>query len=270
MTGDDTAAAAIMVKGQDVRVGDDLWSLGKPHRVTPIEPYTHPVVTRDEEWRIAYSNGPEDTGKPWGRTLRLEHGYAASYEVAYVPGDDRKDVRPPADDYLSPFHGEGGALYERYMAEGAPGPWRRWLAAQALDQVRLEQAPNSEPVKTADRYVIARVNKTYATFGGHPGPQHVGKTFVPYDDRHLSKEAAEESASVSNDRYRPNFHGKTFIAVRAEPIPGTNKFRNLDHPSLAGNAKVSAGTTKPRRPAARRNTGSAVTPARRAQPGGPR
>ena len=103
------------------------------------------------------------------------------------------------------------------------------------------QAASAEPgpAETADRYVVARINKTYSTLGERPGPQHVGKTFVPYDDRHLSKQAAEESAGASNDRYRPSLHGKTYIAVRAEPVPGTNKFRNLDHPSLT--SKVHAG-----------------------------
>lgn len=98
-----------------------------------------------------------------------------------------------------------------------------------------------------DRYVVARINKTYRTLGEKPGPEHVGKSFVPYDNRHLSKEAAEEGAKVSNDRYRPHLHGKTFIAVRAEPIAGTNRFRNLEHPSLLGNAKGSAGPTRARR-----------------------
>jgi hypothetical protein len=104
------------------------------------------------------------------------------------------------------------------------------------------QAASTEPrpAKTADRYVVARINKTYRTLGEHPGPQHVGKTFVPYDDRHLTKEAAEESASGSNDRYRPSLHGKTHVPVRAEPIPGTNKFRNLDHPTLTSKAAAKA------------------------------
>jgi GNAT superfamily N-acetyltransferase len=113
----------------------------------------------------------------------------------------------------------------------------------------LQQPAALEPVTTTGRYVVARINKTYGTLGEHPGPQHVGKTFVPYDDRYLSKEAAEESANVSNDRYRPSVHGRTFIAVRAEPIAGTNKFRNLDHPGLAGEERASAGATRVRRPA---------------------
>jgi len=94
------------------------------------------------------------------------------------------------------------------------------------------------PAKT-DRYVVARISKTYKTLGERPGPQHVGKTFVPYDDRHLPKQAAEESAGASNGRYRPSVHGKTYVAVRAEQVPGTNRFRNLDHPSLTSKPKVS-------------------------------
>lgn len=104
----------------------------------------------------------------------------------------------------------------------------------------LAEAEITLPAKASDRYVVARISKTYATLGERPGPQHVGKTFVPYDDRHLSKEAAEASAANSNDRYRPSLHGKTYIAVRAEPIPGTNKFRNLDHPSMTAKATAAA------------------------------
>jgi hypothetical protein len=120
------------------------------------------------------------------------------------------------------------------------------------------------PGQTTDRYVVARINKTYRTLGRHPGPQDVGKTFVPYDDRHLSEEAAKESATNSNDRYRPHLHGKTHVAVRAEPVPGTNKFRNLDHPSLraragSGNSTAKANGAKvPKR--ARPRSGQQVPP----------
>jgi hypothetical protein len=121
----------IKVKGQEVRVGDDLWFLGKPHRITRIEGYIHPVVTRGEEWRIAYSDGPDAGGKnAWGITLEYEHGYAAGYLVSAWPGDNRAEVRPPAGDYLSPHYGEGAVLYEQYAAEGSPGLWRDWLKAR--------------------------------------------------------------------------------------------------------------------------------------------
>ena len=122
------------------------------------------------------------------------------------------------------------------------------------------------PAKTADRYVVARINKTYRTLGERPGPQHVGKTFVPYDDRHLSKQAAEESAEASNDRYRPSLHGKTYIAVRAEPVPGTNKFRNLDHPSLT--SKVQAAGLKVSKAAPLDAPAGALIAALRAAPEG--
>jgi hypothetical protein len=108
----------------------------------------------------------------------------------------------------------------------------------------LAEAEMTRPEAAADRYVVARINKTYRTLGERPGPEHVGRTFVPYDDRHLSKEAAGESAANSNDRYRPSLHGKTYIAVRAEPIPGTNKFRNLDHPSLTAKAAAAVRATE--------------------------
>ena len=147
----DIPLATIMVKGQDVKIGDDLWVFDKPHRVTRIEPYTHPVVTRGDEWRHAYSDGPSGAGKPWGLPLAYDHGYAASYEVSCLSGDDRREIRPPDDDYPSPFYGEGAALYKRYMADGAPAPWRRWLAAQASEQAGYIQSRTTEamPAGTA-------------------------------------------------------------------------------------------------------------------------
>jgi hypothetical protein len=122
--------ATHMVKGQEVRVGDDLWFLGKPYRITRIEPYTHPVVTRGEEFRSAYSDGPDRYYQAaWGITLEFNHGYAASYEVTALPGDERGVPHLAADDYPSPFCGKGAELYPRYVAGGAPG-WRAWISAR--------------------------------------------------------------------------------------------------------------------------------------------
>jgi hypothetical protein len=98
----------------------------------------------------------------------------------------------------------------------------------------------AQSVEAEGRYVVARVKKAYGPSGDPPGPLHVGKTFVPYDDSTLTKAAAEASARSSNDGYRYGPGGMTYVAVRAEPIPGTNKFRNLDHPSLADKAKAPA------------------------------
>ena len=123
--------STVKVKGQDVRVGDDLWFLGKPYRITRIEPYVHPAVTRGEQWRIAYSDGPERGGKhAWGMTLEYEHGWAAGYEISERPGEPYKN-KPPADDYPCPHYGEGAELWEQYAAEGSPGLWRDWLNAKA-------------------------------------------------------------------------------------------------------------------------------------------
>lgn len=73
--------STIMVRGQDVRTGDDLWFLGRVHRITRTEPYTHPVVTGGGEWRTAYSDGPDGMYRAaWGITL--EHGGAARYEIS--------------------------------------------------------------------------------------------------------------------------------------------------------------------------------------------
>ena len=136
---------------------------------------------------------------------------------------------------------DGGWTQVDAYQQGRRSAWGTQLAVGPAETVMPPWATPA-PAKTAERYVVARINKTYGTLGEHPGPQHVGRAFVPYDGRHLSKEAAEESARVSNDRYRPSLHGRTFVAVRAEPIPGTNKFRNLDHPSLARKATTPAGT----------------------------
>lgn len=125
-----------MVKGQEVRVGDDLWFLGKPHRITRIKRYVHPVVTRNEEWRIAYSDGPEGMYRAaWGITLEYNHGYSAGYEVAALPGDDRGEPHVPDDDYLDPNLSTAAELWARYEAEGKPGLWRTWVAALPLSDL---------------------------------------------------------------------------------------------------------------------------------------
>jgi hypothetical protein len=111
----------VRVKGQHVRVGDDLWSGGVPHRVTRITAYRHPVVTRGEDWRCARSGS-------WGMTLSYDHGYAASYEITIRHGEPPYVNAPPDDDYLSPHYGEGAVLFERYAAEAAGESWREWLS----------------------------------------------------------------------------------------------------------------------------------------------
>ena len=147
------------------------------------------------------------------------------------------------------YNGTAQALAERLLNERASelgnAGGRLRVTVSSYDPAGppseiLAEAEITRPAKASDRYVVARISETYATLGERPGPQHVGKTFVPYDDRHLSKEAAGGSAANSNDRYRPSLHGKTYIAVRAEPIPGTNKFRNLDHPGLTAKATAAA------------------------------
>lgn len=122
--------ATIKVKGQDVKVGDDLWFLGKPYRITRITPYTHPV-TRGEVWRTAVSEGPGGV-KAWGITLEYDHGYAAGYEVTSLDGDPRAENTPPEDDYPSPWFGEGARLWEAHADEIKPGGWREWLAAREV------------------------------------------------------------------------------------------------------------------------------------------
>lgn len=68
--------------GSEVKVGDDLWFLGEPHRITRIVPYVHPVCTGGETWAIAYSDGPVTGGaKAWGITLELTNP-AHHYEVS--------------------------------------------------------------------------------------------------------------------------------------------------------------------------------------------
>lgn len=125
--------STIKVKGQDVRVGDDLWSMGKPYRITRIEPYVHIGVTLGEQWRIAYSDGPVNGGKSaWGMTLAFDHGWAASYEVTYLPGDDRGEPHLTPDDYPAPHYGEGEELHPLYLAAGglSAGTWPEWLKAR--------------------------------------------------------------------------------------------------------------------------------------------
>jgi hypothetical protein len=132
--------STIKVKGQDVKVGDDIWFLGTPHRVTRITPYVHPVCTRNEEWRTAHSDGPDGMYKAaWGITLEFDHGWAAGYEVTYTEGDPRAE-QYSACDYLSAFgSGRSVEMFDAYQAQGMPGLWRKWLAE------RGEPAPDYGP-----------------------------------------------------------------------------------------------------------------------------
>lgn len=76
----------IKVKAQDVKIGDDLWLGDVPHRITRIEPYTHPAVTGGDEWAAAYSDGLEGVGKAaWGITLELTNP-SEYYEISVRPG----------------------------------------------------------------------------------------------------------------------------------------------------------------------------------------
>jgi hypothetical protein len=126
--------STIHVRGQDVRVGDDLWFLSTPKRITRIEPYTHALM-RGEAWRVAYSDGPAGMYKnAWGITLEYGSGYAANYEVTALPGDDREQFEP--DWTLSPWTGEGARLWEAHQAEIKPGGWRGCLAARQAEETR--------------------------------------------------------------------------------------------------------------------------------------
>jgi hypothetical protein len=70
------------VPAGEVRVGDDLDYLGKPYRITRIEEYAHPVVTKGETWWIAYADTREKFGKnAWGMTL----GKGTRYDVIRAP-----------------------------------------------------------------------------------------------------------------------------------------------------------------------------------------
>ncbi len=76
--------STIKVSAKDVRVGDDLWLGGVPHRITRIEPYQHPSFP-GKMWAQACSDGPEGIGKAaWGITLELTNP-SAYYEISVRP-----------------------------------------------------------------------------------------------------------------------------------------------------------------------------------------
>lgn len=71
--------ATSRVQGRDVKVGDILWAIGNPHRITRIEPYVHPTI--GEPWAIAYDDSDQRSGKPWGITLKLTN-LGHTYEIS--------------------------------------------------------------------------------------------------------------------------------------------------------------------------------------------
>lgn len=72
------------IAGSEVRVGDDVIFLGTPHRVTSVEPYSHPVATGGEQWAIAYAATPERPakGNAWAITLEPHCDYDITRVVA--------------------------------------------------------------------------------------------------------------------------------------------------------------------------------------------
>lgn len=140
----------VKVKGQDVRVGDDLWVCGGVHRITRIQPYRHPLVTRGEDWRSAISDGPvPGPGKvyqPFGITLEFDHGYAAGYEISVRPGEPRYVNKPPENDYLDPHYGDGARVYAHYAVAGFPGSWLEWLAKQDVAALLSAEPDRSKPL----------------------------------------------------------------------------------------------------------------------------
>ena len=85
MTEQNSQAAPVRTPGRDVKVGDDLWLGGVPHRITRIEPYVNgPNATRDlasELWdgkaRVGYSDsfGSKVGKDAWAITLDPAGGY---------------------------------------------------------------------------------------------------------------------------------------------------------------------------------------------------
>jgi hypothetical protein len=64
----------------------------------------------------------------------------------------------------------------------------------------------------------------------------------------------EARARALNDRRPPDRYGRAYVSVRAEPVPGTNKFRNLNHPSLPRQAKTAAKAAEVKAEAAKSKT----------------
>lgn len=60
----------VEVPGSEVRPGDDYEFLGAVHRITRVEPYSHPVVTGGETWLSASADTSERLGRAaWGITI---------------------------------------------------------------------------------------------------------------------------------------------------------------------------------------------------------
>lgn len=63
--------ATRVVRGADLQVGDILFFLSKPHRLTHFKPYDGPFDFID---RIAYSGNPDDP-HCWGMSLEASARY---------------------------------------------------------------------------------------------------------------------------------------------------------------------------------------------------
>lgn len=100
----------VEVPGSEVRPGDDYHFLSSTHRITRVEPYRHPVVTRGETWLTAYADTPEAM-------------YQAAWGITVHPGKLTRVTR------LAPelTRGQRSVLRSVMAAPGGP------LSALALD-----------------------------------------------------------------------------------------------------------------------------------------
>ena len=142
----DIPLATIMVKGQDVKIGDDLWVFDKPHRVTRIEPTRirwSPAATNggtptQTGRRASASPGPAAGLRPW--LCRQLRGYC-------LPGDDRREIGRPTTITLAP------STAKVRRCTSATWPTARRTVAQVACAQASEQAVyiQSRRVQTAGR-----------------------------------------------------------------------------------------------------------------------
>jgi hypothetical protein len=73
-----------------VRPGDDLTFLSSVHRITRVEPYSHPVVTRGATWAIACADTQQRCYRAaWGITLSPGSHYEVTRRAPVLTGPQR-------------------------------------------------------------------------------------------------------------------------------------------------------------------------------------
>lgn len=116
----------VEVPGSEVRPGDDYEFLGAVHRITRVEPYSHPVVTGGEAWLSASADTSERLGKAaWGITIhpgKLTRVTRVAPDLTHVQRTVLRAISAaPHGSLNDPALARAAELWREGLVAGSPG-----------------------------------------------------------------------------------------------------------------------------------------------------